>query len=99
MLDDGRLIDIVAAPEPLIEVRAADVATFMRIAWLLGDPDVPTQILKHRLRLRQGPAVAALLAQYPVTTVEFDAPFDPEGGAYSSDSRHRHDHGHDHAGN
>jgi urease accessory protein len=99
VLDDGRLIDIVAAPEPLLEVRAADGPTFLRIAWLLGDHHVPTQILRLRLRTRNQPTVAALLSQHAIETIEIEAPFDPEGGAYASDSQHRHDHRHDHAGN
>ena len=31
-LDDGTLVDVVAAPEPLIEARAADVAVLARLA-------------------------------------------------------------------
>ena len=99
VLDDGRLIDIVAAPEPLLEVRAADAATFLRIAWMLGDHHVPAQVLKLRLRVRRDPAVAALLSQYAVSSIEIEAPFDPEGGAYSTHGHHKHDHRHNHAGN
>ena len=34
VLDDGALVEVVAAPEPLIEARAADVAGLSRLAWL-----------------------------------------------------------------
>src|ERR671919_104126 len=37
VLDSGSLIEIVARPEPLLEVRAADVAGMARLAWHLGD--------------------------------------------------------------
>jgi len=100
VLEDGGLIDVVAAPEPLLDVRAADAATFMRVAWVLGDRHVPVQIVGHRLRLRRDPAIATLLSYYPVKIAEIQAPFDPEGGAYSGvlaeHHAYRHDHPHQH---
>ncbi len=41
LLDDGRVVEIVAAPEPLIEARIADPAALARLAWTLGDRHVP----------------------------------------------------------
>lgn len=41
LLDNGGLVEVVAAPEPLIEARAADLATLARLAWHLGDRHVP----------------------------------------------------------
>jgi urease accessory protein len=37
VLDDGGLVEVVAAPEPLIEARAADLPSLARLAWHLGD--------------------------------------------------------------
>src|SRR4051812_17349126 len=36
-LNDGSTVDIVAEPEPLIEVRASDLVQLAKIAWHLGD--------------------------------------------------------------
>jgi urease accessory protein len=98
VLEDSSLIDIVAEGEPLLEVRAADVLTLARIAWILGDRHVPIQILGQRLRLRRDPVMQALLSKFAVKVTEIEAPFDPEGGAYAAPAHeHRHDHDdHDH---
>ncbi len=104
-LDDGRFIEVVAAPEPLIEARAADVAALSRLAWHLGDRHVPVQVLPNRIRARREPAIEALLTALGARVVAIDAPFDPEGGAYAAaashgyhhrHAHHGHDHGHDH---
>src|SRR5580765_5147920 len=100
VLDDGGLIEIVAEPEPLIEVRAADLAALARLAWHLGDRHVPIQVLERRLRLKRDPAVEALLQSLGAKIVTLDAPFEPEGGAYAAPAgdhgHHHHDHAHDH---
>jgi len=94
ILEDGSLIEIVAEAEPLIEVRASDLQTLARIAWVLGDRHVPVQILGQRLRMARDPAIQTLLSRFAVKVTAIDAPFDPEGGAYSgapADDGHRHD--------
>ena len=97
-LDDGRLIEVVAAPEPLIEARAADLAGLARLAWQLGDRHVPVQILPNRIRVRRDPALETLLAGLDAKITMIEAPFEPEGGAYASSHDHDHapDHHHDH---
>ena len=37
VLDDDRLIEVVAAPELLVEIRGADQHDLIRIAWHLGN--------------------------------------------------------------
>ena len=61
LLDDGSLVEVVAAPEPLIEARAADLAALARLAWHLGDRHVPAQVLANRIRVRREPAIETLL--------------------------------------
>jgi urease accessory protein len=91
-LDDGNLIEVVAEPEPLIEARAKDLTALARLAWHLGDRHVPVQLFANRLRVRRDPAIEALLARLGAKVVAIEAPFDPEGGAYTH--THAHDHGH-----
>src|SRR4029453_9247353 len=43
VLEAGRLIEVVAAPEPLVEIRGADPQHLVRIAWHLGNRHLPTQ--------------------------------------------------------
>lgn len=95
LLDDGGLVEVVAAPEPLIEARAADVAALSRLAWHLGDRHVPIQVLPNRIRARRDVAIEALLKSLGAKVAMIEAPFEPVGGAYASS--HGHDHDHDHA--
>jgi urease accessory protein len=97
VLEDGRLVEVVAAPEPLIEARAADVGALSRLAWHLGDRHIPVQVLTNRVRARREPAVETLLASLGAKTTMIDAPFEPEGGAYALSQAHDHGrHGHAH---
>jgi urease accessory protein len=95
-LDDGTLLEVVAAPEPLIEARAADLAGLARLAWQLGDRHVPVQVLTKRIRVRREAGIADLLATLGAKVTLIEAPFDPEGGAYTAAPGHEHDHAHGH---
>jgi urease accessory protein len=53
MLEDGRLVEIVAAAEPLLEIRGRDPQHLVRIAWHLGNRHLPTQIMAKALRIRR----------------------------------------------
>ncbi len=97
ILDDDALVEVVAAAEPLIEARAADLAALMRLAWHLGDRHVPVQLLNNRIRARRDAGVESLLNTLGAKVTPIEAPFEPEGGAYESSHGHAHDHGHDHA--
>ena len=107
VLEDGRLIEVVAAPEPLAEIRCTDPQHLVRIAWHLGNRHLPTQIMPKGLRIRRDHVIEAMVKGLGARIIEIEAPFDPEGGAYaaphaahdhsSHDHHHHHDdHGHDH---
>jgi urease accessory protein len=101
-LEDGSLVEVVVAPEPLIEIRGNDLTHLARLAWHLGDRHAPVQVLANRLRMRRDAALEAMLGGLGARLTAIEAPFDPEGGAYAPhpshghDHDHRHDHGHDH---
>lgn len=92
-LDDGNLIEVVAAPEPLIEAHASDLSQLARLAWHLGDRHVPAQLFANRIRVRAEPAVEELLNTLGARLARIEAPFEPEGGAYASELGHAHAHG------
>jgi urease accessory protein len=102
VLEDGRLIEVVAAPEPLVEIRGADPLHLVRVAWHLGNRHLPTQIMAKGLRIRRDHVIEAMVTGLGARIIEIEAPFDPEGGAYAaphahSEDHHAHDHGsHDH---
>jgi urease accessory protein len=82
VLDDGRLVEVVAAPEPLLEIRGADPHHLIRVAWHLGNRHLPTQIMAKGLRIRRDHVIEAMVKGLGARVVEIEAPFDPEGGAY-----------------
>ena len=97
-LEDGRLIEVVAAPEPLLEIKSADAHEMVRVAWHLGNRHLPTQISGTKLRIRRDHVIAEMVRGLGAKVVEIEAPFDPEGGAYAASVQTQgHDHGHDHA--
>ena len=99
VLDDGRLIEVVAAPEPLLEIRAIDPQHLVRLGWHLGNRHLPTQIMPKGLRIRRDHVIEAMVKGLGARVVEIEAPFDPEGGAYAGGG-HAHamaGHSHDHS--
>jgi urease accessory protein len=97
VLDDGRLIEVVAAPEPLVEIRGNDPHHLVRVAWHLGNRHLPTQIMAKALRIRRDHVIEAMVKGLGARVIEIEAPFDPEGGAYAGDGHAHapdpHDHG------
>ena len=103
VLEDGRLIEVVAAPEPLAEIRGLDPQHLVRVAWHLGNRHLPTQIMAKGLRIRRDHVIEAMVKGLGARIIEIEAPFDPEGGAYAggghadAPEHHTHDHAaHDH---
>jgi urease accessory protein len=95
VLEDGRLIEVIAATEPLLEIRCSGAKHLARLAWHLGNRHVPTQVLINALRIRRDHVLADLAVALGADVVEIEAPFDPEGGAYAAMPEHHH-HGADH---
>ena len=98
-LEDGRVVEVVAAPEPLAEIRAADALALVRVAWHLGNRHLPTELLPKALRIRRDPVIEAMAEGLGARIVPLEAPFNPEGGAYvksetSVATPHDHDHHH-----
>jgi urease accessory protein len=83
VLDDNRLIEVVAAPEPLIEIRGNDPQHLVQVAWHLGNRHLPTQITTKGLRIRRDHVIEAMVKGLGARVIEIEAPFDPEGGAYA----------------
>ncbi len=83
VLDDGRLIEVVAAPEPLAEIRCHDPHQLIRVGWHLGNRHLPTQIMPKALRIRRDHVIEAMVQGLGARVIEIEAPFDPEGGAYA----------------
>ncbi|CAN5347163.1 hypothetical protein BH09PSE4_BH09PSE4_13400 [soil metagenome] len=105
ILENGNVVRVEAAPEAVIDIRGADVAALVRIAWHLGNRHLPTQLLPGAdggsLRIRTDHVIVAMVEGLGGHCRAIDAPFDPEAGAYAAGEGGRaahHHHDHDHAG-
>lgn len=95
-LEDGRVVMVVAAAEPLAEIRTSDPNHMVRVAWHLGNRHLPTQIMGTRLRIRRDHVIEDMVRGLGARVTAIEAPFDPEGGAYGHGTVTGHDHGHSH---
>lgn len=101
VLEDGRIVEVRARCEPLLEVRGRDPHHLTRLAWHLGNRHLPASIEAARILIRPDHVIAAMLIGLGAEVSAVEAPFDPEGGAYAQADRHgtgRHGHQHDLAG-
>ncbi|MGB1669456.1 MAG: urease accessory protein UreE, partial [Candidatus Puniceispirillaceae bacterium] len=78
-LDDGRIIAVMAAAEPLLAVRHGNLA---RIAWHVGNRHTPCQIADDHILIREDKVLQAMLEGLGASVTQVTAPFTPEGGAY-----------------
>jgi urease accessory protein len=88
--DEGSIVRVVAASEPLLEARAEDTTLLARAAYHLGNRHVAVEVHARSLRIADDPVLGALLRQLGLDPVRIEAPFEPESGAYG--------HGHAHVG-
>jgi urease accessory protein len=95
-LEDGRIVLVVAAAEPLVEIRTTDPNHMVRVAWHLGNRHLPTQIMGTKLRIRRDHVIEDMVRGLGARVLPIEAPFDPEGGAYGHGTVTGHDHGHSH---
>lgn len=98
-LDDGSLIEVIAASEPLLRITG----DLVRLAWHIGNRHTPCQVAGDHLLIRADHVLADMLAHLGAQVVAIEAPFRPEGGAYGHGRTHghshgpgEHSHGHDH---
>jgi urease accessory protein len=112
--EDGSMVRVIAAPQPVLVIRhVADRGTvfdLIRAAYHLGNRHVPIELKPDHLKIEPDHVLADMLRAMHLVVLETNAPFEPEGGAYSAGGHagHGHDHGahdpghgtdgHDHGG-
>lgn len=103
VLDDGRVIEVKAKPEPLYEVRGRDGVHLLHLAWHLGNRHLAAAIEETRILIRRDRVIRDMVEGLGGTVTEVEAAFDPAGGAYAGHAHshgghthgdHDHDHGH-----
>jgi urease accessory protein len=98
--EDGSLVRVVAAPQPVLRVSACPAhggpVDLPRAAYHLGNRHVALEVRADHLQLEPDPVLADMLRAMHLIVHELEAPFEPEGGAYASVHGPAHDH-HGHA--
>ena len=94
-LEDGKLVQVTAAAEPLLEVRAENPLRLMRLAWHLGSQHGLAEFTGDALYIENNPAFAELARGQGCTAVPVARSFRPEQSAHQCDHDH---HGHSHEG-
>lgn len=95
-VSDGRLVEVVAAPEEVSILRGADARTLARAAYHLGNRHVAVQITGDSLRFLRDHVLDDMLRGLGMKIEADVLPFEPEAGAYSASNAHGHAHGHSH---
>ncbi len=99
--DGSEFVQIIAADEGVSVVHCDDPFTLAKACYHLGNRHVPLQIMPGELRYHHDHVLDDMLRQFGLEVTFAQLPFEPEAGAYASESHghshgHSHDHGHDH---
>jgi urease accessory protein len=105
--EDGSLIRVIAAPQPVLVItHCSEHGTpfdLLRAAYHLGNRHVPIELKPDHLKIEPDHVLAAMLRSMHLIVTEQVATFEPEGGAYGTQTGHgpalgpvRHDHAHPH---
>lgn len=90
---DGRVVEVVAAPEVLCEAVSGDPLLLLRAAYHLGNRHVAVEIGPGRLRFARDAVLAGMVRGLGLPVKDVEAPFEPESGAYGGHAGHAHPHG------
>lgn len=101
-LGDGRLVEVIAAEERLIEVRVPETqqdplkggpagrVSLARLAWHIGNRHCPCQVEPDRLLIPSDRILREMLLGLGAAVEDVSEPFYPEGGAYDAAAGHAH---------
>jgi urease accessory protein len=100
--EDGSLVRVIAAVQPVLVItHCKDHGTpfdLTRAAYHLGNRHVPIELQPDHLKIEPDHVLADMLRAMHLIVHAVEQPFEPEGGAYSSQGHdHSHAHGHSHA--
>jgi urease accessory protein len=82
LLEDGRIVEIVAAPEPLLEIIPKGAEHLAQLAWHIGNRHMAAQIEKKRILVPRDHVARAMLTGLGAELREVTEPFIPMQGAY-----------------
>lgn len=88
LLEDGRLVEIVAAPEPLLEITGRGTEHLAQLAWHIGNRHMSAQIEKKRILVPRDRIAATMLKGLGAELRDVVETFSPERGAYHEHAAH-----------
>ena len=94
VVEDGSLVQVLAAPQAVLVITANTAFDLTRAAYHLGNRHVPIELQPDHLKIEPDHVLADMLRGMHLTVVEATVAFEPEGGAYAAGG---HSHGHEHA--
>lgn len=83
-LEDGRLVEVIAAEELLYEVRCTKAQDLMRLAWHIGNRHTPAQLEAERILIKRDHVLKTMLEGLGAVVTDISEPFFAEHGAYHS---------------
>jgi urease accessory protein len=109
VLDDGRLVEVIAGEEELLEVFARSPVHLSELCWHIGNRHLAAQIEASRVLVLKDHVIKTMLEGLGAHVHIVAEPFHPTRGAYSGHGSahgqshgpshgqsHGHGHGHDH---
>lgn len=90
VLEDGRLVEVIAAEEELYQITARNAEHLVRLAWHLGNRHLPAQLEEHRILIKRDRVIRGMLVGLGANVKDISEPFFPEHGAYHSHGDHNH---------
>jgi urease accessory protein len=95
-LEDGRLVQVRAAPQRLLELRAENPLRLLKVAYHVGNRHAPAEVTAEAIYIEEDHVLAEMARGQGCTVTGVMRSFQPERGAYEHDCGHDHHHGHGH---
>lgn len=101
-LEDGRLVQVKAAPQRLLELRAENPLRLLRVAYLVGNRHASAEVTADAIYIEEDQVLAEMARGQGCTVTPVMRAFQPERGAsehvcdHDHHGHHGHHHGHDH---
>jgi urease accessory protein len=95
-LSNGKLVEVIAAEEELLEVLPQNAVHLSQLCWHIGNRHLAAQIDDKRVLVLNDHVIKGMLEGLGAHVHIVSEPFHPERGAYSGHGHGSHHHGNDH---
>lgn len=92
LANNGRVVEVVAATEKLMEAVSGDPLLISKAAYHLGNRHVAVELKPGKLRFVADHVLGEMVRGLGLKVAEIEAAFEPESGAYGHSGAHPHGH-------